>query len=473
MNIINTNTRCVARFFPFKNRETLDGNDTNSAMEATELFEDDAIFSCSVTREKSAPYGSFNLNLKPIKNYYNLIRPGDWVIIYLDDSKNIDIKDLKGVKCVGTVSRMAYNKVTNNDGSIVTTFSISGCDFGRIFEVSEFFYNPYAPEEFIRAFVQDLDLKLQGSPMDYVNGMLDIYLGNAQNQNLREMLFQMLIPSKVYEALKGGDSSKGFAVSFNDIVKRKFNKNAEEGFCLFKDVNKMNAASLWSVLQQSANTIVNEIYTDIEDGQPTLVFQKQPLTKDQILEAARDATELSEAYIINYNLGLSDFEIFNYMSIWPSDQMINSFAYLASAELAGKIPSIAQDSIKRFGFRMIDRQTDYAYQEGAYLFSQLGAWIDEVKEFWFNCYHFESGTIEVIGRNNFNIGRFIKIPERDVIYRIEGITWDWAYGDHLVTSLTVTYGMKSDGTYLDQDDSEGMPYGTTVYERKNDKKYGV
>lgn len=473
MKIIDTNIRCVARFFPFKNRKTLDGNETNEALEADEFIEDDAIVNCSITKEKGSPYGGFQLTLKPKKNYYNLVKPGDWVIIYLDDSKNINIKDLKGVKCVGVVDRVAYNKMTQNNGSISTTYSIHGSDFGKVFEATEFYYNPYANPEFIRGFIQDLDFKLEGSPLDYVNGLLNIFLGNAKEENLREMLFQMLIPSKVYEALKADGKSKGFAVCFNDIIKRKFNDNAGEGYALFKDINKVNAASLWTVLQESANTVVNELYTDLVDGQPTLVFQKQPLTKDQILEYAKDAIELSEDLILNYNLGMSDQELFNYLTIWPTDQMIKSFTYLASAELAGKMPTIYQDSIKRYGFRMIDRSTDYAFQTGAFLFSTLSKWIDEVREFWFNCYHFESGTIEVMGMSNFNVGRFIKIPETKSIYRIESIMWDWSYGDHLVTSLTVTCGMNDDGSYKDENRTENIDYGSSYYERKNDREYKV
>ena len=109
-----------------KNRQLNDQSiGTDKAMDTGEFIEDDAVVSCSIFREKASASATFQLTLLAKKNYYNLIRPGDWVMIYLDNEDKVDLENNTGLKIIGTVSRVAVNKVTNNDGSISSTFLIS------------------------------------------------------------------------------------------------------------------------------------------------------------------------------------------------------------------------------------------------------------------------------------------------------------------------------------------------------------
>jgi len=153
-----TNSRCIARFLPFQTRdlsatiptlEDVQTPDESLTVEkkliltpvdttaTDELIEDNAIISCTIARDKNTAAGMFELTLKPIKNYVNLIKPGDWVLIYLDDSSNINLSTHGGLRCIGSVDRIAENKITMESGIVTTTYSISGSDFGKIFDKTE------------------------------------------------------------------------------------------------------------------------------------------------------------------------------------------------------------------------------------------------------------------------------------------------------------------------------------------------
>ncbi len=471
IKIKTTNSRCIARFFPFKERSTLDGDNTDQSMESKEIREDDSIIACSIGREKSSPAATWQLTLKPEKNFYNIIKPGDWVMIYLDDSSNIDIKALKGLKIVGVVNRVAYNKTTLNDGGITTNYTIHGSDFGKLFEVSEFFYNPYAPESVIKAVIAELQLRMQGNPQDFITALIDIFLGNAKTQQVEQVLFSALVPKTIYEALGGQEKVKGSAVSFYDILDKSFDSATKEGFNLFNDLNRINAANLWTAMQQVANTVVNELYTDLVNGKPTLKFRKQPLKISDALSMAKNAIELTEADIINQNLGVGDHEVFNYLYLMASQSIIGNISYSVAAANKAKFPYIGFDSTKRFGLRRIERTTDYGYKTADFDFDLMVKWADELKEYWFNAHRLENGTIEVLGINNFQIGEFIKIKEQNRIYRIESVNWSWSFGQTIFTSLTVGYGIQANGSYVDQDKDENLKYGTSFVTRRSDVRY--
>lgn len=463
-----TNTRCIARFFPFKKRETLDSDDTESAMDADELIEDNSIVGCSIFRDKSSPSGSFQLTLKPDKNYYNLVKPGDWVIIYLDNIDEIDIKNLKGVKFIGVIERIARNRVTLNDGSVINSFSINGAEWASVLINTEIFYNPYAPQPVLDYIIQQLGFKLEGSPLNFVNKIIDIFLGNGPDAGADVTLFLELIPPKLFTALKGSSRSKGGPVCFNDIMIRDFDDDTDEGYSTARNLAQVMNGSLWNGIQQFQNKMVNEIFTDIRDGQPHLIFRKMPLSKDLVKHIKDEGIiEVSEKNILNYNLGTSSHEVYNFLSIYPNDILFKDSIYYSVANF---LPYVAKDSTKRFGCRRADFDTDYGMDKPGTNpnLTTIRKWADELKEYWFNYYHLENGTIEIRGLYAFNLGRFIKIQEQKKIYLVNSINIDWNYGDSPITSLTVTMGQNEDGSYIDQDKDQEIQSGLTIFKRPLD-----
>jgi hypothetical protein len=199
------------------------------------------------------------------------------------------------------------------------------------------------------------------------------------------------------------------------------------------------------------------------------------LTKDRLLSVAKEnLKEISESHIVNYNLGFSDHEHVNLLTIYATDAMVKDVTYFAGA--SGQLPKVARDATKRFGLRRFERNTEYAFSEAGDLgFDTVLKWAEELKEYWFNYYHLENGTIEVLGLTNFNLGSFIKVKERSKLFMIESINYSWSFGNPIVASLTVSHGIFEQGYYIDQATHEEITdTGTGYYENvtKEIKKQG-
>lgn len=476
-NIVYTRSRCVAKFYNFVERS----NFTVDPLKTASFIEDDAIISCTVGREKASAEETFQMVFKPKKNYPDLIKPGDWVLIFLDDESNINVKDLTGLRCIGNVDRVALNTATLEDGSIARTYTISGTGFGKVFTHSEMFYNPYMNPELLKSFHVIEGYSITGSPYNFINGYLDLFLGDAKKHGLQDVLYSLFIPYDLYRDLGGQEREKVVDVSFYDILNKEFSDETQEGYSFARDISRAMTGSLWTLLQGGCNPLVNELFLDLRDGKPTLIFKKQPLTKDKRMEYANTTINDSKyqvplKYVVNTNLGTSEHEVFNFLAIWPTNDLISDRIFAIAQAYNKQFPKVNKELIKRFGLRRFDRNTEYAYDQSAQLNGQiLLQWVDELAEYWFDYYRFENGTIELRGKYDFEIGKFYYFPEMNKIFIVESVQYNWSFGQSIVTTITVTHGTFKNGDFIDTtattNASNNSGVASTVFTRSNDKSF--
>lgn len=476
-DIVYTRSRCVVKFYNFVERS----NFTVDPLKTSSFIEDDAIIQCSVGREKASADETFQLILKPKKNYPNLIKPGDWVLIFLDDESNINIKDLKGLRCIGTVDRVALNTATLDDGSIARTYTVSGGGFGKVFTLSQMFYNPYSSPELKRFIHVIQGYNITGSPFNFINGYLDLFLGDAKKQGLEDLLYSLFIPYDLYRDLGGEEREKTVDVSFYDILIKEFSDETQDGYSFARDISRAMTGSLWNLLQQGCNPLVNELFLDLRDGHPVMVFKKQPLTKEKRMEYANSTINDSKfqiplKYIVNTNLGTSEHEVFNHLAIWPTNDLIPDRIFALASAYNKDFPRIDKELIKRFGLRRFERYTEYGFDESANLNGDiLLRWVDELAEYWFNYYRFENGTLEIRGKYDFEIGKFYYLPELNKIFITESVQYNWTFGQPIVVTLTVTHGSFKNGDFIDSEAttkvSNNSGVASTVFTRSNDKSF--
>lgn len=455
LNSITTTSACVAQFIPINPDNTKLSTNTSS------YIEDDTIIGCTIAMDKNTPTGSFDLHLKAgVKNLKQILHPGDWVLIYLDTIDKINLKTLSGLRVIGSITRIAENKITMGDGSIVTTYTISGGNWGKILEKTDIYYDPYLPKDLQSQALKAAVFDIYGGPVDFINAYLNVFLGNAKEQDFKNIIFQLLIPPKLYDILPkiNGDivRSKGSDVCFNDVMVRDFYDNANEGFAINRPLTKVINGSVWSVIGQAHNRELNELYLNVKNGQPTMTIRKQPLTKELRLERINqtinnESHSLGLKYIVNSNLGSSDHALFNYVVLIPADEMNADYIFASKGEYQDAIPQINRDSISKFGIRRVELSTEFGYSTNITLDTKLLLkWIKELGEYWLNYYRFENGTIEVIGKNDFYIGDYYHIPETNKSFLVESIQWEWKYRSPITVSLGVTHGIMSDGGFIDE-----------------------
>lgn len=473
-NITYTNTRCIARFFPYKKPylqadPNFTVSNTNELLETEEFVEKDKIIACSVNKSKGLPSATFNLILKENIEYINKLKPGTWVLIYLDDEVNLDLEKYegnKGLKIFGNIDRISKNKTVLGNGAVQVAYNIVGRDFGKFFEKSEFFYDPYVAD--IRAKEMILygyyGIDYAGTPADFVEKYLDIFLGHDDKY---KMLHVLHIPPLVASTLqKGLPRAKGSALAFYDLLKRKIDKENIKGYAPKRDIGKITSDSLWGMLQNSTNTMLNELFLDLKPSSakatnkefssllPSLIMRPIPMTLNELLKITPKPIEIFEEDITQDDLGLSDNEKYNYLVFTPTNLYQKGFTWLQAAE--GYLPKINRESLIRYGLYKIDRTTDFGVistgekkdKKEEINHNILREWADRLEEYWFNYWKFHTGTIELKGISNFQVGEMIKIPERKMMYMVESYEYVWQFGQSVSTVLTLTHGMSDTGEYV-------------------------
>lgn len=426
-----------------------------------------SVYSISVGEAKTSVSGNFSVILGPDQNWPNRVRPGDWCAIYVsqfgigpDDSSN----PTKGLRCLGNIDRVSKVKTTMPDGKIKIIYKVMGRNFGKIFEKTQFYYNPYIPDSIAVQLVISKSgfMKITGTPSDFLYSYLNLYYGdgfkvstksNSQNPGISgtktnkggkiDEMNQVRIPQAIYK-LFGVQNRTG---KLADILKIEIGDKdlAPDGYSLYIPPDRVLNKNLWQILQSISNPMINELYACMKmaaDGKvyPTLVFRKLPFTG-----AAQDTQNLSKTYtfpkltyidlpdniIVNEDLGFSDHERYNYINFDPKNPIISQFKqymaiskatrterYKGSDNTVPLFPFIDRVSINRYGITTMEGTSDFCYISEAERkkgsekldINKAEEWMKLMIDWWSNYPRTACGTFSVKG---FNTGVSINLSALD------------------------------------------------------------
>jgi hypothetical protein len=284
------------------------------------------VIRCSITKNKTANAGQFQITLKRGKqvkggivknedvNYLDLINSGDWVMIYMKKSGTIDVNSIasnSGFKMLGIIDNVRYVEVDDEaTGKPRLEYVLTGQDFGKIFGM-DIFFNPLLSKQQASAvlgakFLTDSATSVKGSdtpnkyitPDEAVKKLASFYLGGGKAlDSLNTTNESWYVPKSVALNFKPKLKEKPGAVSAIDIIdlskiglhKYQANKLLKvsplPGGTVFKALP--SEGTVWSVLQFAQNKIANEMFTElVRDSQgnlqPSLILRQLPYSnKDQ------------------------------------------------------------------------------------------------------------------------------------------------------------------------------------------------
>jgi len=476
----NTRTECAVRIFSFAN-QILENKFNEREMNDSELLDtveidvEKGITSCSITRTKNDPAATFTIEMKPNDSVAK-VRPGDWIMIYLDKAENIDYSTNRGLKLVGSIDRVSVSKQVMENGAVTRVLIIAGRGIGKILEKTQMYFAPFHDRRIQELALTASGFKLEGSPVDFVKEYFNVFFGGkykdatVDSETNTQSLFQLLLPPRVFNALKGETRKKGSTTAFFDILRQKIGKDIE-GYSIFRDVSRITSGNVWSVLTQASNPIQNEIFIDLRKENlgmaPTLIFRRIPMTNDELkkLTPKDQRVSIPELNIISDDLGFSDHERYNYTLVRSSTSNLTGINFLNAAGKKG-LPLTNIDSIRRYGLNMIDRNTEFAVtKESTSSFvewNNIIKWSERMANYWHDYYRYENGTIVVANMSNFQIGEMVELKDRERLYMVESISIQWSYLQPIFTSLEVTHGIKSNGQFVDELELLGdFPSGPT------------
>lgn len=369
---------------------------------------------------------------------------------------------------LGVVDSISRRRTTNPDGAVVTTYTLSGKDFGKCFEKLELFVNfwptqgPPVPQ-FVsysaEAAARNLPL---GSPDEVIRGLIEIWLGNV---GMAEK--QWMLPS----SLRGPTGARYFfdLLNLGNISRNLRGQLANDPTLLSPD--PLMGRSLWDVMQEYSHNLLNELWVDLAPDpdlprggkdrldrlRPSVFLRERPFPtiKSTRRWNALKRVDLFPNDVKDHNLVSGDggASRFNWWEIIPNGISSNPTETQALMQNGdgkpGGMPIYNLDSIRRHGLRRYAQTSKYlalpAGERGDPSFLAYATrWIRIVHDWYATAPFQKTGSLSLTRmRPDIRIGmRIREVHEDGDIWNfyIEDIEHSYSYPGDGETVLTVTRG---------------------------------
>ena len=464
---------------------TEDHGDVNEIDEI--IINTSSLMGISTKKSKGAPAGSFEFRLAPTTNWIARITPGSWCVLNMSQDKplpvlskdNVGYADPDFTKMLGRIDSVRLViEVDQETGTRRSSYVVTGQDWCSVFDT----------KLYVDPIVRNNNLEKLGA-IGHASRLLfdDMVLGwtNDQNQPLptssqvvsaliqlwgaplldiaqsfgpvanvgsgglpinSNPIFsseaQFKLPVKVAQYMNFGGSvgkligSVGTSVNFAKLITRYDGKLT--GYDTYSDDNKealgfpspdsfYKVNSFWQMLTDNANTVVNELVTDMhwsEDGTPSLALYKRSkpflnrsvFEGHNIAEVQTSASKFSDVRctllpledVVNVSVGTNWRDKVNFIEIRPQPQL-NTTNFENAVKLDCQI--IDRPAYERDGFKPMIQSVFYMpFNGGQPAPLRCLNWKYLMKEWYFNTHLMLNGSATIIGQNRYiQVGDNIQI----------------------------------------------------------------
>ncbi len=476
----------------------------------------EAITNITVQKSKTQPQGTFMITLKPTREWTKILVPGSWCAIFMGDrslteddlSCNVqqDNSDnvLSPLKMVGIVMAVRVQKQRDANGAFQLVYTISGYDFGYVFTSSIYINHVFQADVLsgvLKGPLSDLsfnkDRETYGNPAENVATILKSWSTMSHSgiatfaTGTTPPSIRMEIPGDVADLFGTGkdilqlvntvigvDQRSTKVVSLGDDgVSDDFDfKLIGEKFFMIWQLITNN--TLWGMINQYLNPIMNEAYCDLHavrnslggvSLRPMLVVRQIPFNTpdfDKFWDAqTADGAIAPEKYkvtnlvslpktvlpaekVIGYDVGYSDYDRVNFVEVnaFDIDVAKNS---PGAANNVNK-PRFEEGSIRRFGLRpRVHFGADYGVVRGNV--EETGYWSPLIMDWWFNGNRYANGTIECVGLlQHIALGENVVLPQEKILGHVESYTHTFSVDENgnklFRTNIDFSRGISSDST---------------------------
>lgn len=434
------------------------------------------VIGASTSKQLGSASGTFSITIKKPAGFRDRtalrelwLEPEDvWVLLqFVVDGQAFDVM-------LGLIDTVSEDMQRTGAGQRSETYTITGRDFGKVFETLElfvnFFHNPTAPLRSQGALTTTGLENLIGTPAHFIRYLLDTWIGNdgAAEQQFR-------LPAGL-----GG----GF---FNDLLQKRFDRmdRSTHGEAVAPNIFQIDqtGGKLWDVLQEYANGGLNELFVDLglrpgqspQDGtglRPTIYLRERVFPTRS--EDGRTTSRTKWNRLRTHRLSRSDVmsrqlakggasQRFNYWLLLCNGLGTEGFNIAEILQRGvdgveygqpGNIPIFNTESIQLHGVRRYAFSTKYipmrelagdgSPQSDLEVFRRLaGQFLKKVHD-WYSTAPLElSGKITCSRvQPEIRIGQRVEEERSEglVTYYCEGVDHAWTYPNNGVTTLTLTRG---------------------------------
>jgi len=443
--------------------------------------------------------GTFDITLLPTVNWKQKLAPGDWVVVYLFKTAaeagafDPNNPSNKNIIMLGNIDRVARSKQRDEQTDKITVrYNVSGRDFGKVFDETNVWFDPYTPQGFLLKKFDGLlvtqGLGFKGNPSELCNSFLDIFIGpngadlskTGLGRTRTDSLEQWRIPQEMKSLFADPLSASGFnelkyprpegpdvpepEVGFigtgpnefssswlDEILVRKIESDLP-GYRFRSQLVPGSSGGIWGPIKENSNKLTNDVFLDMTrtsagHAQPSITLRPRPCSiffedptgklngKTNTLQdlAYDEAIKMDPANIKFENLGKDGQTRFNMIWLDPvqsKKKEINSYAHMANSK-----PLTQAESVRRHGLKRLHQQLHFVYAQGGTQ-SGLDVNINLFKSFAHLVYDlhaynhlYDTGSMTTVGEGKAELGKVLKVPT-DVEFSSPRIYYVEGYQHH-------------------------------------------
>jgi hypothetical protein len=449
------------------------------------------LLSCSFSKEKSQPAGSFTLKLDNSRDWKDFIKPGEWMLILMtqdgdlfkDDSQQENIATLPRaaggnvefvtapdniqtdkVRGIVYVERVAVSVDTGPDGQFIANYEISGKDFGIIYEATELWYSIFLNEIPV---LNGLHSYLKEQPNASVTNLIaishDLYFGTenplrpltATFSKQVDLETQWLLPKTLVKLLNQNPNTDPYYGNLPNLLKL---DDTPATIPLINPIPMIGSTNAWQKLKEFSLEPLHELFCETgDDGQMHLYFRAIPWSKDtsgypnlnhikKFQELANDANTSVEIFpreLISLSLGEDNHYRYNHFMFIAQPSYIQGttdITQLLQPTPKGRtFPLQNRPSVARHGFRPMHARIDAffsgftdgkkdALKNSPTASTPLTQFNEVLYDYWSNFVFFESGSLTLFGNNKVKVGKVLKLG-KDFPYNPDSFYYIEGYSD--------------------------------------------
>lgn len=400
------------------------------------------IISISTLKHKAQPAGEFQITLAPTKNWIATISPGSWLSIHMTSDKTTD--DIlfsfneKSLKMIGRIDTIRMSmRVDQTTGARQTVYTISGKDWGQIFE-SILYIDPMVYETLSNnqtAIFSSVDTLLgsvletskngASSTTNLIRAMLQVWgsvplipqgqTGGLSSGSFINTQVPFEIPKELSQDLNLKTSSLSKSINLKTgrlIANNIYDESRPEAYGGIIPQSLFGSNAIWQVMSAHSCEQVNEMLCDIiwESDIPKLTLFKRikPFAlncvsyKDNRIESKfvnLFKTEIKKESIISIDCGDNWRDKINAVEILP--------AFPPGSPVTQGLQVIAKPRAQKADHTAIKREGIRPLLMQSYFFPYAGKsedvvnWIPAFIDWYFNTHKMLNGNISFLGCSNY------------------------------------------------------------------------
>jgi hypothetical protein len=416
---------------------------TKTKGSATYFSKTQEVISCALSKAAGEASGHFSLELLPhTHDWLKIIRPDDWVNIYLDNGRDGgEVLAMTGL--VDTIQRS--RQVQPGTGATSTTISVAGRDLGKVLLETDPVADPKLTRDldglsFMDGVQSNFTDRINETAAGAVERVFATYFGPTETTAALAHSFagQFQLPDggRFYNQ----DGSGAFVLDLDSSIKSSDGKLKDELKVTISALPNLSQ-SMWSLIQHLANLDFNRLFVEMivpaggTKPKPTLWLRPHPFSAADFDALPSIKFDINETF--QDSLGLSSHEIKNWIRV---DSSVSNSPVTTNVAAVTHLGYYNKDSIQKHGLKRLDRDTMFN-AEGD-IIPGLQQCTDQFLEWYWNAEELYSGSIVSRLRPDLRLTQRLDYADGADQYSfiIESYQHQWSYPNKASTTVHVSRG---------------------------------